>query len=566
MDKMRDQVLRACAQISVAVLLLRWPGSNSAAKRELAAPSDQHAVLIDNIGTYRRKISTTFPLAQKFFDQGLRLVYGYYFPEAIASFEEAQQYDPDHPILYWGLALAMGPNPNSRKNSFPDDPHGDGRKAMATARAHLARATPVERALIESLAVQYDTDRYPDRATRDEKYIEATRSVLDRYPDDLEAGFMYADALMIRGAWNYWRRDGSALPGTREAAAALEHIMALEPNHPGAVHLFVHLFESSSEPERALPQADRLESLMPKEGHMVHMPSHIYVRVGQYEKAIASNERSVEADRFFLSQWGKRPFPTEGTYHLSASTHAPHALDVLRYAAILQGNYARALRAAREVTPSHSMMAANPRQQRLPAVWLVHEAFGKWQSLLAEPSPPAERAYLNGAWHYFRGSAFAGLGELDRAESELGKLTTASVDPALKDVVSGANPAAPILAMLRSALAGEIALARGRPGDAVLAFEEAARLQDTLNFNEPPDWPHSMRLYLGAALLKAERAKDAEAVYREELRYLHDNGWALFGLWQSVRAQGRSAEAGEIRERFDRAWKNADVVPSSSVL
>ncbi len=460
----------------------------------------------------------------------------------------------------------MGPNPNSRKNGFPDDPHGDGRKAIATARAHLSRATAVERALIESLSVQYDSDQYPDRAVRDEKYIEATRLVLDRYPDDLEAGFMYADAVMIRGAWNYWRRDGSPLPGTNEAAAALEHVMSLEPNHPGTVHLYVHLFESSAEPERALPQADRLESLMPKEGHIVHMPSHIYLRVGQYEKAIASDERSVAADRFFLSEWGDRPFPTAGTYHLSASTHAPRALDVLRYAAMLQGNYARALQAARDVAGSHSMMAANPRQQRLPAVWLVHEVFGKWQALLAEPAPPADRLYLNGAWHYFRGSAFAGLGEIKRAESELEALGTTSRDPALKDVLSGANPAGPILAMLYSGLSAEIAEARGRYTEAVLSFEQAVRMQDALNFNEPPDWPHSMRLYLGAVLLKTGRAKDAEGVYREELRDLRDNGWALFGLWQSVRAQGRTAEAQEIRERFDRAWRNADVVLSASAF
>jgi tetratricopeptide (TPR) repeat protein len=554
------------ARISVAVVLLGVLGANSVAERSFAAPADKHAVLVDNIGTYGRKISTKSPIAQKFFDQGLRLTYGYYFPEAIASFEEAQQYDPGHPMLDWGLAFAMGPNPNSRKNGFPDDPLGDGRKAIASANAHLPRATPAERALIESLSVQYDTDRYPDRVVRDEKYIEATRSVLERYPDDLEAGFMYVDAVMIRGAWNYWRRDGSPLAGTSEAVTALDHVLALDPNHPGAVHLYVHLFEGSAEPERALPQADRLESLMPKAGHMVHMPSHIYLRVGQYEKAIASNKRSVAADRYFLSEWGDRPFPTAGTYHLSASTHAPHALDVLRYAAILQGNYARALQTAREVAASHGLMAGNPRQQRLPSVWLVHTVFGKWQALLAEPAPPTDRLYLLGAWHYFRGAAFAGLGQLDTAETELRILTKTSVDPALKDVISGANSAPSILAMLCRALSGEIALARGRSGDAVLAFEEAVRMQDALSFNEPPDWSQSMRLYLGAALLKAGRAKDAESVYREELQYLHDNGWALFGLWQSVHAQGRTAEAKEIREKFDRAWKNADIVLSASVF
>ena len=197
---------------------------------------------------------------------------------------------------------------------------------------------------------------------------------------------------------------------------------------------------------------------------------------------------------YFLSEWGDRPFPTAGTYHLSASTHALHALDVLRYAAI-QGNYERALQAAREVAASHSVTAANPRQQRLPAAWLVHRSFDKWQALLAEPAPPTDRVYLNGACRSFRGSGFAGLGEFDKAESELRTLTTTLVDPAMKDVISGANSAAPIWAMLCRALSGEIAPARGKLGDAVLAFEEAARMQDVLDFNEPPDWSQSMPPY-----------------------------------------------------------------------
>ena len=331
---MKPKLASGCILLGVGGLLSC--ASALSAQSILHETPVQNAVLVDNIGTYSRKISTTSPLAQKFFDQGLRLTFGYYFPEAIASFEEAQQYDPDHPMLDWGLALAMGPNPNSRKNTFPDDPRDEGKNAIANARAHLGRATPVERALIEALSVRYDTDQFPDRSTRDETFIAATRSVADRFPDDMEAQFLYADAIMMRGAWDYWRRDGTPLPGTREAAAALDRILAIDPNHPGAVHLYVHLFEASSEPERALPHADRLESTMPNEGHMVHMPSHIYIRVGQYERAIASNERSVTADGFFLSQWGNRPFPTEGSYQLSAKTHAPHAKDVLRYAAILQ--------------------------------------------------------------------------------------------------------------------------------------------------------------------------------------------------------------------------------------
>src|SRR5262249_26792481 len=249
--------------------------------------------------------------------------------------------------------------------------------------------------------------------------------------DDMEAQFLYADAIMMRGAWNYWWRDGSPLPGTREAVAALDHILAIDPNHPGAVHLYVHLFEASSEPERALPHADRLESTMPKEGHMIHMASHIYIRVGQYEKVIASNERSVAADSFFLSQWGSLPFPAEGTYHLSAKTHTAHAQDLLRYGAIQQGNYARALQAAREMGGGPAIRPPTPRQQRLPPTWIVHNAFGKCQPLLPEPPPPADKIYLNAAWHYFRGSGFAGQGDLEKAENELQAVTAASHDPAL---------------------------------------------------------------------------------------------------------------------------------------
>jgi tetratricopeptide (TPR) repeat protein len=200
-------------------------------------------------------------------------------------------------------------------------------------------------------------------------------------------------------------------------------MISLEPKHPGAVHLFVHLFESSTDPQRALPQADLLESLMPKAGHIVHMPSHIYIRVGQYEKAIANNERSLAADKFLLSAWGAHPFPDIGSFHSSARNHAVHALDVLRYAAMLQGNYRRSLEAARAMPDaSHGMMAMNPRQQRPPATWLVQKIFGKWDALMAEAPPPSDRLFLQGVWHYFSGSAYAGRREMERAKEELGRL------------------------------------------------------------------------------------------------------------------------------------------------
>ena len=524
-----------------------------------------HAVLIDGLGTYSRRISTKSEMAQKFFNQGLRLVYGYYSPEAAASFREAIRYDNNNPMPYWGLALTLGPIPNSRFLGFPDDPKEEGRKAIAAAREHAANGSAVEQALIEALAVRYDTERYLDRDLRDAKYIEATRKLLQRYPNDLEAGYLYADALMTHAAWSYWKRDGSPLPGTREAVRALEHVMSLNANHPGAVHLYIHLFESSAEPERALPQARRLESLMPKSGHLVHMPSHIYVRTGLYDEAVASNQRSLAADGVFKNAWGDRATPSLGTYGMSSRTHSRHAWDFLRYASMNQGNYARAMEAAKAAAAglSHQGMGGAERAGSMPS--LINKVFGKWAEVLAEPEPHGS-PYLGGLWHYVRGSAFAGRGQLDEAEQELKELTKLSVDPAVKDLLTVANPAPTVLQLSVHGLTGEILSARGRHDDAVKEFREAVRLQETLKYVEPPDWGQSMRLYLGAALLKAGRAREAEAVYREDLREFKNNGWAIFGLVQSLEAQKKIAQARKAREEFKRAWKNADVTLKASVF
>ena len=523
------------------------------------------AVLVDGLGSYSRRISTKSEMAQKFFDQGLRLVYGYYSPEAAASFREAIRYDSNNPMLYWGVALAMGPIPNSRFLAFPDDPKQQGRMAITQARTLAGTASPVEKALIETLAVRYDSERYIDRDVRDTKYIEATRNLLQRYPNDLEAGYLYADALMTHAAWSYWKRDGSPLPGTREAARALEHVMSLNPNHPGAVHLYIHLFESSAEPERALPQARRLESLMPNAGHLMHMPSHIYVRTGYYDKAVLCNQRSLEADRVFQEAWGDRETPSLGTYGMSSHTHARHAHDFLRYAAMQQGNYAQAMEAAKAAAAGLSHQGMGGVERAASMLWLIHKVFGNWTAVLAEPEPHGS-AYLRGLWHYVRGSAFVGQGKLNEAEQELKELRTLSADPSVKDLLTVANPAPTVLQLSVHGLAGEILSARGSHKDAVDEFKKAVWLQETLKYVEPPDWGQSMRLYLGAALLKAGRAREAETVYREDLREFRENGWALFGLVQSLEAQRKAAQARTARERFKRAWQNADVTLKASVF
>jgi tetratricopeptide (TPR) repeat protein len=542
-----------------------WTALTTAGSNQPTAPAEL-AVLVDGLGTYSRPISPASPAAQRFFDQGLRLVYGYYFREAAASFHEAQRHDANNPMIYWGLALAIGPSPNSRFLGFPDDPRGEGRKAITGALARGAAAAPIERALIDSLAVRYDIDRYPDRDARDARYIESTTALHKRYPDDPEAGFMYADAVMTHAAWSYWRRDGSPLPGTADAATALERVMVRHPNHPGAVHLYLHLFESSKQPERALPQANQLESLMPLAGHMVHMPSHIYVRVGEYEKAVASNERSLAADRSLVLAWGDRPLPETVTYGNSARTHGAHAWDMMRYAATLQGNYRRAIEAARAAAGGPSHQGGGSAHRRLAAPWLVHKVFGQWDELLAEAGPSAESPYLDGLWRYARGSAYAALGNLAAAEAERERLRVAARDPAMAEHRVMVNPASTILEMVAHALDGELALVRGRASEAVRAFSAAVRLHDTLSYVEPPDWGQSMRLYLGAALLRAGRPGEAETVYRDDLQEFPENGWALLGLAQSLEAQGKTREGREVRGRFERAWKGADVTLKASVF
>ena len=551
----------------VLILLLLIPSAPPLQDKGSATQSDPaFAVLIDGLGTYSRPISTKSDLAQKFFDQGLRLAYGYYTPEATASFKEALRHDPDNPMLYWGLALALGPIPNSRFQRFPDDPKEEGRKAIAAARANASKATPVEQALIETLSVRYDSERYLDRDLRDAQYIEAARKTHTRFPKDLEAAYLYVDALMTHAAWSYWKRDGSPLPGTREAARTLDEILAANSNHPGAVHLYIHLYESSAQPERALPQADRLESIMPKAGHMVHMPAHIYVRTGDYEKAIASNQRSLAADDVFQKGWGDRATPNLGTYGLSSRTHARHAWDFIRYAAMHAGNYARAMEAAKAAAAgqSHQGMGAAERAASMPL--LINKIFGKWDAVLAEPAPAHGSAYLRGLWHYTRGSAYVAKQDFAKADEELKALKATTVDPSVKEMIAAANPAPSILELSTRALEGELLLAQGKHDEAVKAFAAAVALQDTLKYIEPPDWGQSMRLYLGAALLKAGRARQAELVYREDLKDFHNDGWTLFGLSQSLRAQGKSSAARKVDEQFQRAWKNADVTLKASVF
>jgi tetratricopeptide (TPR) repeat protein len=525
------------------------------------------AALVPGTGDYSRSISTNSALAQQFFDQGLRLVYGYYFPEAAASFMEALRHDP-HPMIEWGLALSIGPNPNSRYFGAPDDPFGEGRKAIERAQGGSIRATDVERDFINALAVRFDVESHPDTTSRDAAYLESARSLAERHPGDDDASTLYADAFMTSSAWRYWDREGKPATGTPDAARALERVMDRNLTHPGANHLYIHLLEASREPERALPQADRLADLMPNAGHIVHMPSHIYVRVGMYDKAISTNERSLAADETFLAVWGDTPFPTITTHPLSARIHAGHSMSFIRYAATIQGNYGRALGMARSAAAlllTRMPLSSTRVQRPVTDVWLVHKIFGRWDALLAESGPPETgHPYLDGIWHYTRGSARAARGEPELARQELARLRTTAEDPAVSDLLVAANPAAKLLKIAALGLQGEIAQAAGDMDQAVDAFREAVRLEDSLGYVEPPAWGQPMRHYLGAALVAAKRPAEAEGVYRDDLAWNQENGWSLYGLWQSLRDQGKAGEAEAIHTRFVEAWRGADVTLQAS--
>lgn len=525
------------------------------------SPPGLLAPLMDNVGTYSRPLSDCSDKAQPFFDQGLRLTYGYYFPEALASFQEAIRLDPDCPMAYWGAALAIGPVPNSRYTGFPDDPKKEGLKAIQKARELSSRASAVERDLIESLFTRYD-DSTPDRRTRDLHYVKAMKSLLERHPEDPEAGTLYADALMVLSPWDYFWPDGSRRPGTSEAMAALERVIERYPNHPGAPHYYIHIVENSQTPEIGLPSADRLEALMPGAGHVVHMPSHIYIRVGLYQKAVEINKRSLLADAAAAKVWGDRTIP-QGitTYPLSSRKHPVHAHDFLHMAAEWQGNYSEAIASANTIAEMvrPKIEASGSAQRRFVRPLLTERRFAKWRRILELDAPDTALPFVQGIWHYVRGSALVGTGKIDYGREELELLRSAAAEPEMESLRTRASSARSVLTLAAHVLAAEIDAAMGDLDSALLNLETAVRLEDGLKYVEPPDWNDPVRHLLGKILLEAGRAAEAEFVYWEALRRYPDNGWSLHGLMKSLQAQGRDERAAAVEARFKKAWAGADI-------
>jgi tetratricopeptide (TPR) repeat protein len=545
-------VLAACGPIAPRP---ESPPPNAGRSLETRAKG---AVLLGGLGTHHRPIATSRAEAQRYFDQGLRLLYGFNHDEAARSFARAAVTDPACAMCYWGVAYALGPNYNV---PMLPDRFGAAWDALSRARAAAARASApaVERALIDALAARYRGPAPHSPAAQhplDVAYADAMRRVAAQFPDDADVQVLTAEALMDVNPWRLWSRDGVPAPGTEELVARLEAVLARHPEHPGANHYYIHALEASRDPARALAAADRLPSLMPGVGHMLHMPAHIYQRLGRYADASAANRAAIAADLAYL-----RRVRAPGYYLM----HVGHNHRFLASSESMLGRAASSLAASREVvkaTPPH-MLDMMPGMDFVTAVpLLVMVRFGKWIEILAEPRPPARYHAVDGLWLHARGMALAATGQLDAANAVLAELRglTAKV-PA--DEKAANNSTREILAVSAKALEARIAERRGAP-TALALWAEAVALEDELAYAEPADWFYPLRHYLGAALLDAGKARAAEEVYRADLAEHPENGWALLGLVQSLRMQHRAPEADEVQRRLARVWSGADVAPPRS--
>jgi tetratricopeptide (TPR) repeat protein len=554
------------AVMTAAVVPLAWAGAAGAqtpqhkhyeqtAEAEKAAPTGELAPRLQNLGTHTFPVTTRSRQAQRFVDQGVRLSYGFNHAEAGRSFREAARLDPRCAMAYWGQALVLGPNIN-----VPMAPE-DEPKAYELARKAVsmkASATPRERAYIEAVAQRY-SGKAADRSARDRAYADAMKALVKRFPADLDAATLYAEAVMDLRPWGYWMPDGSPYAETPEAVAVVESVLERNPSHPGANHLYIHLLEPTTRAGRAEAAADRLLKLMPGAGHIVHMPSHIYMRVGRYADASSANEQAIRADEDYIAQCRAQGIYPMGYY--------PHNIHFLWSAASMEGRGQAAIDAARKVASkvSDEAMDGLPLLAGFKVVpYYALTRFGRWDEMLAEPAPPDRFLYLKGTWQYARGLAHAGKGQLDEAEQDLAEVRRIAADPALNFTLFSPNTAAAIFAIAPEVLAGELCARRKDYDGAIAHLERGVRLEDGLVYTEPAEWHYPVRHALAAVLLEAGRPKEAETVYWEDLRRNPENGWSLSGLAQALKAQKRDADAALIEARLAKAWARADVKPPAS--
>jgi tetratricopeptide (TPR) repeat protein len=517
----------------------------------------QIAPRLQNLGNHKFPVTTGSARAQLFINQGLMLTYGFNHAEAARSFREAARLDPECAMAYWGMALVMGPNINM---PMPPKNELQAYEMIQKAIALKKNASKREQAYIDALAKRYSGEDKPNRTALDQAYVEAMGELRHRYPDDLDAATLYAEAVMDLRPWDYWTRDLKPYTETVETINVVESVLAINPNHPGAIHLYIHTVELAR-PELAEAGAERLRKLSPGAGHLVHMPSHIFRRVGRYSEASKSNEDAIATDEDYITQCR-----AQGVYPLA---YYPHNIHFLWDSATMEGRSRVAIEAARKAAssiPEDAWREVPLLHQFLVAPLFAYTRFGEWDLILSEPRPPDDSLFWTGAWHYARGLAFTATGKLDEATRELGSLRRIAAENSLEDyrVTFSRNGAKAILEIATEVLAGELAAKGGDYDNAIARLHRGILLEDNLIYNEPPDWHVPVRQSLGAVLVEAERFAEAEAIYWQDLRQNRENGWSLFGLMQSLRAQGKEEQAVMIEKRFRKAWNRADVTLTAS--
>jgi tetratricopeptide (TPR) repeat protein len=513
--------------------------------------------LLDNLGGYHRAITTASAEAQRYFDQGLRLLFAFALEESQRSFEEAARLDPACASCWWGVAMSLGPHINVP--AMPERTR-EAHRAAARAAELAPRAALVERALIQAVAKRSADPPPADKAAQaalDEAYAAAMGEVAHRFPDDLDAAALHAEALMDLHPWDYWTAEGAPQPWTGEILATLEGVLRRNPDHPGANHYYIHTVEASPHPERAVAAAGRLARLMPGAAHLVHMPSHVYARVGRYADASAANRQAIAVDRAFVER--VRP---QGFYLM----YAAHNHQFLWSTSLMEGRAAEALRQARETVammPPEILRAMPGFDGGLDyPIWTLVR-FGRFAEALREPAPPADLAYAGAMWHAARAVAAAASGKPAEAGPDRAAVAAAAgAIPA--EAPQGFNTSRSLLAVALPLIDGELAAARGEAAAAVDKLRAAVAAEDALHYDEPSDWYFPLRPRLGALLLAAGRAAEAQAVCDEDLRRHPENGWALAVLADSLERQHKPAEARSARQRLARAWARADVKPAAA--
>ncbi|MEO7457583.1 MAG: hypothetical protein ABIY52_15080 [Gemmatimonadaceae bacterium] len=508
--------------------------------------------LYRDLGTLSHPIETKSAKAQAYFDQGLRLYYGFNSEESVRAFREAARLDPLSPMPHWGIAMALGPNVNVAMDTAAER---QAYTSVMEARRLAANGSARERAYVEAISTRYSPVPGSERGKRDSLYVDGMRRLVGLHPADQDARVLLAEALMLLHPWDWFSADGKPVGSILEAVNQIERVTKANPNHPGACHFYIHAVEQSHSPERALPCANRLASLMPGAGHIVHMPAHIYMRTGNYAEAVRRNQHAAHTDEVFIGE--QKP---QGVYPL----YYAHNLHFLWAAAAMDGQTKVSLKAARDLVanvpveiyeqaPLYELIAAVPT--------LALTRFAKWDDVLSEPAPKATLMLARTMWHHARGVAYARTARPDSAERELSALRALAARIPRDQLVMTTNTAPQVTDLAAKTVEAEIALARGRTADGIALLRTAAAMEDGVRYDEPTTWYAPVRQRLGRILLAAGKAAEAEQAFREDLLRNPENGWSLDGLAKSLKAEGRTAESAAAAKRFRKAWIRADVTP-----